>query len=289
MASQAQSPQDTCYRCGSLISDSERHCPTCKADVGAPNVRRCTTKENLNALLSRYEEARTKAINKGCSTEFSDLETLIESKSGVVISMPAGVARKLFEDPNSLYANYEHLVGGNVRKPAHSDDDRQRCAVGGLLFGSYAKNIVYGVLSLTKEGLPTYGDVYCRLRSVTIDKRTSFLETNSYKFVKDHNITPSTKKLPVGYAASWTQRQALVLTKLSDNLSIGQTESDWQAILIRTDAQNRSNDDFIEAHIYEGFDSNAIESLVAVTKKTQSRAEKLDADLAVELFREKEK
>lgn len=148
---------------------------------------------------------------------------------------------------------------------------------------------MYGALSLTEEGLPTYGDVYCRLRSVTINRRTSFLETNSYRFVKDHNITLSTMKLPVGYAACWRQRRTLVLTKLSDNLSIGQTESDWQAILIRTDGQNRSNDDFVEAHIYEGFDSNAIESLVAFTKKAQSRAEKLDADLAVELFREKNK
>jgi len=289
MARQGQSPRDTCYRCGSFISDSERHCPTCKADVGAPNVRRCFTKENLSALLARFEEARIKVEKKGCSREFGDLETLIERKSGVVISVPAGIARKLFEDPNSLYANYENLVGGNVRKPAHFDDDRERCAVGGLLFGSYAKNIVYGVLSLTEEGLPTYGDVYCRLRSVAINRRTSFLETNSYKFVKDHSITPSSKKLPVGHAACWRRRGALVLTKLSDNLSIGQTESDWQAILIRTDAQNRSNDDFVEAHIYEGFDSNAVESLVAVTKKDRSRAEKLDTDLAIALFKEKKK
>jgi hypothetical protein len=198
--------------------------------------------------------------------------------------MPAKVAMALFQDPNSLYTNYEKLVGANVRKPSDPNNDRHRCAVGGLLFGSYANYIIYGVLSLTEEGLPTYGDVHCRLRSVTIDKRTSFLETNSYKFIKDHGIVPG-DKLPVGYMACWRHRHSLVLAKLADRLSSGQTESDWQAILIQSDGQNRKNDDFIEAHIYEDFDRNAIESLTAAIGKKLSRSERLDIDLTIDQFR----
>jgi hypothetical protein len=209
---------------------------------------------------------------------------VVKEKSGVVVSMPAGVARKLFEDPNIIYKTYEELVGDNARKSADPDNDRHRCGVGGLLFGSYAKRIVYGALSLTEEGLPTYGDVHCRLRSVTIDKRTSFLETNSYKFIKDHGIVPG-DKLPVGYMACWRHRHSLALAKLADCLSTGQTESDWQAILIQSDGQNRKNDDFIEAHIYEGFDRNAIESLTAAIGKKLSRSERLDLDLALDQFR----
>lgn len=140
-----------------------RHCPTCKTDAGAPNVRRCRTDENLKALLVRFENSRMRVSGSGYSKEFSDLETIIKEKSGVVVSMPAGVARKPFDDPNFLYANYESLVGANIRRPADPDNDWHRCAVGGLLFGSYANCIVYGALSLTEEGLPTYGDVHCKL------------------------------------------------------------------------------------------------------------------------------
>lgn len=284
MTSPVISPQETCSKCGAFLSATERHCHTCKADAGAPNVRRCRTEENLEALVARFDAARTRVNAIGCSKEFSNLEDIVKEKSGVVVSMPAGVARNLFEDPNFLYTNREQLVGANARKPATPDNDRHRCAVGALLFGSYADHIVYGALSLTKEGLPTYGDVHCRLRSVTIDKRTSFLEMNSYKFIQDHRIVPG-DNLPVGCTACWEDRHSLVLAKLADHLSTGQTESDWQAILIQSDGQNRENDDFVEAHIYEGFDRNAIESLAAATGKKLSRSEKLDLDLAIHQFK----
>jgi hypothetical protein len=208
----------------------------------------------------------------------------VKGKSGVVVSMSAGVAMKLFEDPNFLYDSYERLVGANVRKSATPDNDRHRCAVGALLFGSYADRIVYGALSLTEKGLPTYGDIHCRLRSVTIDERTSFLETNSYRFVREHSIIPG-DKLPAGYTACWEYRHLLVLAKMADRLSTGQGESDWQAILIQSDGQNRENDDFVEAHIYEGFDRNAIESAVATTGKKPSKSEKLSIDLALHQFK----
>jgi len=284
MAFSTLNPGDTCSECNATLSAARRHCPTCRADAGAPNVRVCRSDENLNALVARYDASRDQASALGCSMEFSDLEAIVEKKSGVVVSMPAVVARNLLDDPNFIYTNYDRLVGAHARRPAESDNDRHRCAVGGQLFGSYADHIVYGVLSLTKDGICTYGDAHCRLRSVTIEKRTSFLEVNSYRFIKDHCINPG-DTLPIGYRACWKHRNKLVLAKLSNRLSAGQTESDWQALLIQSDNQSRENDDFVEAHIYEGFDKNAIESFVAVTGKKLSKSEKLDIDLAMQLFK----
>jgi hypothetical protein len=284
MASPVTSPQDICSICGATLAATLRHCPTCQADAGAPNVRFCRTDENLKALTERFEDSRTKATAIGCSKEFITLEAMIKEKSGVVISMPASVARNLFEDPNFIFANYEQLVGANIRRPADTENDRHRFAVGGLLFGSYADFIVYGVLSLTGKGLSTYGAIHCRLRPVTIDKRTSFLETNSFKFVRDHYIAAG-DKLPIGYMSCWRKRHELVLAKLANRLSKGQTESDWQAILINSDGQNRENDDFIEAHIYENFDKNAVESMVVLTDKKLSREEKLDSEIVIENFK----
>ncbi len=284
MTSPVLSSQDTCSVCGALLSATMRHCPTCRTDAGAPNVRHCRTDENLKSLAARFDDAQARATASDCSKEFSDLEAVVKKKSGVVVAMPANVAMALLQDPNLLYTNYEQLVGANVRKPADFDNDRQRCGTVGVLFGSYAKHIAYGALSLTKEGLSTYGDVHCRLRSVTIDKRTSFLVTNSYRFVRDYSIVPG-DKLPAGYMACWQNRHCLVLAKLADRLSTGQTESGWQALLIQSDGKYRQNDDFVEAQIYEGFDRNAIESMVSTTGKTLKKADKMFFKLAISEFK----
>jgi hypothetical protein len=282
MASSVPVPQDVCSECGATLSDALRYCSTCQFDAGAPNVRACRTKENLKALTANYEASQIQANTNGCASEFHAFEEAIKTKSGVVISMPAGTARKLFEDPKSIYSNYEKLVGANVRRPTNSDNNRHRYAVGGILFGSYLNHIIYGALSLTETGLPTYGDVYCRLRSITVKKRTSFLVTNSYKFVSDHNIVAGSK-LPVGFMACWDYRHNLVLTKLASSLSIGQTESDWQALLLQSDGKDRKNDNFIEAHIFEGFDGNAIESIM-ITSKKMSKETAMDARIALSKF-----
>jgi len=276
--------EEKCRRCGASLSDSLRHCPTCQADAGAPNVRACRTDENLKALAKRFGDAQARASVKGCLEEFESLSRLIETQSGVVVSMPARMARSAMDDPNWLYTNYERLVGGRVRMPAGPGNDRHRFGVGGALFGSYASDIMYGVLSLTKMGLPTYGDLHCRLRSVTIDQRTSFLETNSYTFVSDYSIAAG-EKLPVGYTACWRKRHLLVLAKVASLLSTGQSETDWQAILIRSDGKDRNNDDFVEAHIFEGFDKNAIESMIKHSDKKLSRADETDRDLAISAFK----
>ena len=274
-----------CSYCGAPISASLRHCTTCQADAGAPNVRACRTDENLKALTERFEDAQARASAKNCSREFSDFSSLIEHESGVVITMPARMARTLLEDPRELYVGYETLVGSKIRKPASIESDRQRWGVGGTLFGTYADKIRYGVLSLTAEGLPTYGDVHFRLREVAVANRTSFLETNSYKFVEDHDIR-SGGEFPEGYGASWKDRHMLVLAKLADSLTKGQTRKNWQEILVVSDGKDRKNDSFVEAHIYEGFDRNAIESVVVPSDKKLSRGDKLDSEIALGKFSE---
>ena len=284
MASPPPLSQDICSVCGAALSSTMRHCPTCRTDAGAPNVRCCRTNENVKALDERFEAAQTVAYASGCSEEFRTLSDLMEKQSGVVVSMPARVAREIMSDPKDIYVNYETLVGNNIRKASGLNSDQHRCAVGGRLFGSYARDIIYGALSLTEEGLPTYGDIHCRLRSITINKRTSFLETNSYRFVENHGISFG-GSLPLGYMACWNHRHKLVLAKLVNSLSTEQDESDWQAILVKSDGKDRNNDDYVEAHIFEGFDRNAIESMVASNGKKLRKDDELDLRIAISKFK----
>lgn len=276
--------KETCAECGSTLVLSKRHCPTCNNDAGFPNVRQFGSENNLKILQERYDKANAQANSLGFSSEFTAFENKIKYNSTVVLSMSAGIARNIFDDPRFIYSNYEALVGAEARKPAEQEDDRHRCAVGGILFGSYADKIIYGVLSLTNEGLPTYGTVYCRLRPVAVNKRTSFLETNSYKFIEAHNLVAG-KRLPVGFSSNWDTKHYLVLAKLVDCLRSGQNEIDWQGNLIESDGVNRENDKFIEAHIFEGFDYNAIENLIPAKNTKLSRAERLDLDIAISMFK----
>ncbi len=279
---------EICTKCGEKLSVALRNCPTCKFDAGAPNVRESRSVENTAVLQERFEEAQKKSGQKKLTDEFNALRKLICENSGVVLTLPSSVARKLFEDPKTLYVNYEELVGAGARKPAEPANDKQRCAVGGLLFGSYANCIMYGSLSLTHEGLPTYGDAYCRLRSITIDDRTSFLEKNSFDFVEDHKITPK-NSIPDGYRSCWENRDLLVLSKLEEKLSSGQAEQDWQSILIQSDGKNRENDDFIEAHIFESFDCYAIEHLTPNPSADLTRNERMDLEIAISEFKKRVK
>ncbi len=280
MTSPTISSIDKCPECGAQLEDSKRHCPTCKYDAGAPNVRESRSAENIKALYARVSNARERASARGCSNEFNDFESKIKNESGVVVCMPATIARSLLEDPKFIYTNYDQLVNAGARKVARREDDRKRCMVTGLLFGSYAKKIIYGALSLTNEGVPTYGDIYCRLRSVTIKKRTSFLEDNSFMFVDKHQLNVGENQSS-GYCACWEERHALALAKLSDLLKKGQTDTDWQTILIQSDGRNRKNDDFIEAHIYDNFDMTKSKKVRLCQKciKEQERSEEHTSEL----------
>jgi hypothetical protein len=171
-----------------------------------------------------------------------------------------------------------------MRAPASPENDRHRCGVDGILFGSYASQIRQGVLSLTEKGLPTYGDVYCRLKAIAIEDRVSFLETNSYTFVKEHRLVPG-GSIPSGFRSIWKNRYQLALAKLGKSLSQRSAKADWQRLLVKSDGTDRSTDDFIEAHIYGGFNVDAIEEMQRVPKgRKRNDPAEIDARMAIEEF-----
>ena len=278
-----QQSSDKCPNCNSPLPDSDRYCLTCRHDVGAPNVRSAGSQSERSALKKRFAEAKRRPRSRKLEQAFNNCSNAVGNASGVVVAMPASVARGLAEDARKVYVNYETLVGTRIRRAAESQSDRHRCAVTGFLFGSYAPKIVYGVLSLNDQGLPTYGRVFCRLRNVAIQDRTSFLEENSFTFAKKHDLRLDSI-IPEGYRAVWENRGELALAKISGSLTTDQGAAFWQKLLVCSDGKTRANDDFIEAHIYDSFDIASVEQMVVANTKGMSRNERLDAKLAVEFF-----
>lgn len=281
---QAQTAAPACSTCGEPIMENIRHCPTCSTDWGPPNVRAAERADELAALLDRSSKATESAKRRHCTAQLDSLKSTVESSSHVVIAMRPLNARKLLLDRGSIYQNYETLVASGGRVPASPSDDLERASVSALLFGSSARNIRYGVLSLNGFGLSTYGKVFFQLRDVAIQDRVSFLEMNSYRFVEKFGLMPN-KPVPKGYRSTWSNRHHLAAAKLCPKIKSGHTRAHWPGLLIQTDGKDRSKDEFIEAHIYDGFNASAIESASYAPMKQWTREEKTDIKFIKDLLK----
>lgn len=271
-----------CPRCHAPVGDEDQFCPCCRYDVGCPNVRIAESRTEIDALELREIDARSRLDKNGQVDIYDAFVQELVAHSGVVVSLPAHIAKNLLLDKRLVFQDYEKLVGAGVRAPAPSRLDHKRATVAGWLFGSNASRIIYGVLTLRGEGLGTYGDVHFRLREVTIESRTSFLERNSFAAAKEFGTE---EPLPPGHRAAWSRRAQLAAVKISDGLRRGQGTEEWQALLVESNGRDRSVDEFIEAHIFDGFNAHSVESVATTDLNSLSREIRLDARATLELFK----
>lgn len=251
---------EKCPKCGVKQRSLNEVCPSCGTHLGYPNVRVASSDDEQKALDKRFQEASDRLKSAGLSSELEALRIAVENNASVIVSMPVNVALNLVADTASQYVNYEKLIGSGARIPASFANDSHRKVVAGAMFGSAGDNITYGALSLSDRGLKSYGDIYCKLKAVAIDQRTSFLEMNSYDFFEKYK-----ENCPTGYRSNWNGCPKLVVVKLEQRNEIvkGQTIADWEKVVLVCDGKNRNEDEFIEAHIYGSFNSESIEKLVA--------------------------
>lgn len=275
-----------CLRCGAQAPEQMANCPTCGSAVGFPNVRHANSADETQELNKRYAAARKAARSRGLHKQLDAVRDTITARSHVVVAVPPIVAQSLLVNRNSLYSNYEEMVGGSLRTAAPFDDDSDRKAVGGKLFGSFAKDIRYGVLSIDGRGVSSYGCVFLRLREVVVSHRVSFLETNSYVFL-DTYASGFRKKLPTGYRSTWETRGTLAATKLAGTIKVGEPIDIILSRLVCS-AADRSKDDFIEAHIFGTFNADGIQSIESDTSAL-SRQDKNTVRAIHQLFKKMER
>jgi hypothetical protein len=214
----------------------------------------------VEALSKRYEDAHVHANTRGILAEFVAFTDAVRKDSHVVVAMPTLKARMFLRDPRELYANYEALVGTHARTPAPFVQDADRCSVSGRLFGSYAPQISYGVLSLDGRGLANYGIVFLRLRDIAVMDRVSFLQENSFLFLAMAGVGPRSE-LPSGYRSDWAHRGELAATKLEPVIFPGNAFVDWARLLV-VSGSDRSQDRCIEAHIFGPFNADSVDTVL---------------------------
>jgi hypothetical protein len=211
-----------------------------------------------NALQERSDRAVAAAIARGSAAEAAELSALARA-SCAVLNVDIFYLRELVARGNSLHSNYHQGMRAETRKAAEALNDQHRLIVDAAMFGSYSNKIHFAALSPDGRGLDSYGAYAMRLREIAIEKRSSVVEENSFEFVEHHRLA-SGETWPLGYRSTWTDRSLLVLAKLGDMLVPGLSKESLCQLMIYSDG-NRANDQFLEVHIYGGFDGNAVESV----------------------------
>ena len=143
----------SCPRCNSTYGGCDERCPTCKYDLGSPNVREHGSLESQKALSFRADQAP-------------------QVGSSRIKEMLAGMPESLRCDSTSIRCSGCHASGccqkSRVRSPCDLRKLRDACPSrspasiitspqqtscgrrGGILFGTYGQRIIYGALSTRK-------------------------------------------------------------------------------------------------------------------------------------------
>jgi hypothetical protein len=257
-----------CDRCKRDIDDKypEDRCPSCNYDIGAPNVREVKDQQEMAALDNRYCAAHKRAQLNTYHDRLQAFDSSMKNTSAV-INMKLKLLHVFITENKALYSTYGLQLSAHVRKPADSQDDKDRRVIEEKLFGSYGKEIRYAALSLDGAGLKSYGEFSVKLNESDIDYRSTLLEENSFYFFDNHGCGLK-DPTPPGYRALWSDRNKLAVAKLADKINPGTNESDFAKILLYSEGK-RETDRFIEVHIYGRFDNAVIEAVKAPRPKNK--------------------
>ena len=140
--------------CDATVRWSQEHCPKCNATLSPPNIREALQEQA--ALEDRYQEARATAQANGAAGVLTLFEQRLRWQSKAVINLPVEILRD-FVAKDRPVQNYHLLCDNGGRYPADATDEKRRLGVEGTLFGGYMRKINYAALSLTHQGLFSYG------------------------------------------------------------------------------------------------------------------------------------
>jgi hypothetical protein len=235
-----------CQECQADISFHLRNCHVCDADIGYPNVRAADSERP--ELLNRYSESVKLAKIMSLSTQLRDFENSMHGSQAVMIRAVADVIPMLAKN-TQLYNTFAHQVSAGIRVAEDNLWDRSREAVESLIHPIYHRDIQYAVLSLDEYGAndPSYGGCHLSFKEITIKKRATVFEENSFEFVKRHQIIAGVVPVPKGYRATWDERHLLAVSKLSSKINKDTTLIDHKNILLSGYGKLA---EFIEVHIY---------------------------------------
>jgi hypothetical protein len=148
-----------------------------------------------------------------------------------------------------------------MRNPHPDVLSRLRPIIDEAFFPGYYKNIRFAALTMDERGLQNYGPCTIVLRSTFIADRSSVFDGNTLMRLL-HEDPPLSQlvNIPSGHRALWSRRGSLALSAFGRELILDSRSDNFPKILLET-GSDRSNDRFIEVHIWGIITSRAIESV----------------------------
>jgi len=239
-------------------------CPVCGTTQTNPvNVKRAKLKQEIAALDSRYQVSMNSFTARGLQNEHQRLEQLVQTKGKAVINTSFDFTWEWLGPNRSAYTSYRRQLMDKTRQTALFENDVNRTLADSFLYGS-ATDIIYGALTVNEKGLTSYGEVSVFLKEISVERRTSVLETNSFYFIKDlvdNNQYTFGKPFPAGYLSSWQDKYKLAVSKLASSLNKNISDEEL-CDLILFSSGDKNTDRFFELHIYGSIVAAAIEKIV---------------------------
>lgn len=242
--------------CGEEVPDHVRHCVVCGTDAKVPNVRAANRVSEVGALEQRVSASESEAQLRGCDAVVKDFRRTV-ANSAAVVCRSLGKVNELLSSDNQLFATFYQGVNGDSRLPEDNEWDRIRQSVDSLLFPYYFEELRFAVLSIDGTGVTGYGEYCIVLKDIAIKTRTTVFEENTVLFIRRHRVVAG-DSLPLGYRATWENRDSLAVAKLAKKLTPSTVPSEYQSILIPSTA---TDGDFIEVHIYGSIHRKAVKHL----------------------------
>jgi hypothetical protein len=259
----------TCTSCGNEVREERRTCHVCGFDVGYPNVRAATRKEEVQAVERRYRDSLKDAEDRDCSDVVKQFESVV-SNSKAVLCKPISKVHEIVSSDNELLSTFHNLVDGLSRLPEKNKWDRGRQSWEASLFPYYFKEIHYAALSLNGSGVAGYGGATLVLTEAMIGHRATVLEENSALFFQRKKVITG-DPAPPGYRATWENRGQLAVAKLANKIDSDTQNDDFAEILL--ESSEKTDCEFIEVHIFGSLHRRTIDRITM--KAPRKKADKV--------------
>ncbi len=270
-----------CPNCGELNQRNANICEYCSHSMGFVNVNIYSDAYFRDGLDDRYQSEVVAATTIGELDELTAFEQAINNQGLAIINMDIDLLHILVNDKQD-YLPYRTAVEQGKRGKATFLNDKDRCVVETAFYGIDGGKIVYAALSLDDNGLLNYGKTTVILKTKSIAQRTTVFERNTF-YLFDDFMASGWKVLgpiPSGHSGIWEDRSKVTVCKHGVAYIASNPKPDLATFVLKT-GTDRSDDEFIEFHIFNKLNRLAFEKIV-IHEAPKKQFQQLQLDILKE-------
>lgn len=240
------STQLTCESCGQSFPNSRTSCPHCARPQLFPNVSNAGGPAEKRKLDERFSKAKARCDAEDRGAEFERFRT-VAAGSHALFNCALERLHREIASGTDIIETYYQLEELRLRVTGHPDLDwdklRPQAEIALLGSHHHIERLHYACLSLTWDGLTSYGDCVVKLDDKMIGHRASCFEGNTaVVFFIRGNFRHHLRSV-------WSDRGRIAAAIFADRLQKGVSDAEFPKILV-AQAGPAVDDEFIEVHLF---------------------------------------